>query len=35
MKEANSNYGSVLPYWDMLFRTYTKFPESQVIFGIK
>ncbi|MBC7381482.1 MAG: sterol desaturase family protein [Bacteroidia bacterium] len=32
--ETNSNYGSVFPYWDKVFKTYIKYPEKPVIFGI-
>lgn len=33
--EANSNYSSLLPYWDALFRTYTHKPDKEVAFGIE
>lgn len=32
--ETNSNYGSVFPYWDKVFRTYIKTPSKPVEFGI-
>lgn len=32
--ETNSNYSSVLPYWDMLFRSYVKRPCKEIDFGI-
>ena len=32
--ETNSNYGSVFPYWDKIFRTYIKTPSKPVEFGI-
>lgn len=32
--EANSNYSSVFPYWDIIFKTYTKNPKKRVDFGI-
>lgn len=32
-QEANSNYSSILPYWDIIFKTYTKFPKKTVEFG--
>ncbi|MEJ7679894.1 MAG: hypothetical protein WKG06_18955 [Segetibacter sp.] len=33
-KEMNSNYGSVFPYWDSLFRSYTSKPAKEIEFGI-
>jgi sterol desaturase/sphingolipid hydroxylase (fatty acid hydroxylase superfamily) len=33
-KETDSNYGSVLPYWDRLFKSYIKKPEKPVEFGV-
>ena len=32
--ETNSNYSSVLPYWDKLFRSYVKKPSKPIEFGI-
>lgn len=32
--ETNSNYSSVLPYWDRLFRSYVKRPSKEIEFGI-
>ena len=32
--ETNSNYSSVLPYWDKLFRSYVKQPSKEIEFGI-
>ena len=32
--ETNSNYSSVLPYWDKLFRSYVKQPAKDIEFGI-
>ncbi len=32
--ETNSNYSSVLPYWDKLFRSYVKKPSKEIEFGI-
>ena len=32
--ETNSNYSSVLPYWDMLFRSYVKKPSKEIEFGV-
>ena len=32
--ETNSNYSSVLPYWDKLFRSYVKQPSKPIEFGI-
>ncbi len=32
--ETNSNYSSVLPYWDKLFRSYIKRSQKEIEFGI-
>jgi len=32
--ETNSNYSSVLPYWDKLFRSYVKKPSKEIEFGV-
>lgn len=32
--ETNSNYSSVLPYWDKLFRSYVKTPCKPIEFGV-
>ncbi len=32
--ETNSNYSSLLPYWDKLFRSYVKRPSKEIKFGI-
>ena len=32
--ETNSNYSSVLPYWDKLFRSYVKQPAKEIEFGV-
>lgn len=32
--ETNSNYSSVLPYWDRIFRSYKKRPLEEIKFGI-
>lgn len=32
--ETDSNYGSVFPYWDALFRSYIHKPQQEVTFGI-
>ena len=32
--ETNSNYSSVLPYWDKLFKSYVKQPSKEIEFGI-
>ncbi len=32
--ETNSNYSSVLPYWDRLFRSYVKKPSKEIVFGV-
>ncbi len=32
--ETDSNYGSVFPFWDKLFQSYTKFPAGPIEFGI-
>ena len=37
MKEGNSNFGNVFPWWDMLFKTYAHKDEenlNQLEFGI-
>jgi sterol desaturase/sphingolipid hydroxylase (fatty acid hydroxylase superfamily) len=34
-KETDSNYGSVFPVWDRLFKSYTKKPLAPVDFGIE
>ena len=34
VKECNSNYSSVLPVWDKLFKSYTANEKKPVIFGI-
>jgi sterol desaturase/sphingolipid hydroxylase (fatty acid hydroxylase superfamily) len=33
-EETNSNYSSVFPYWDKIFRSYRRLPEKEVVFGI-
>ena len=33
-QEMNSNYGSIFPYWDGLFRSYTPKPSREIEFGI-
>ena len=33
-EEMNSNYGSVFPYWDWLFKSYTSKPAKEIEFGI-
>ncbi len=33
-READSNYSSVFPYWDMIFKTYNKLPASTIEFGL-
>lgn len=33
-EEANSNYSSINPYWDIIFKTYTKNPKKKVDFGL-
>jgi sterol desaturase/sphingolipid hydroxylase (fatty acid hydroxylase superfamily) len=33
-KETDSNYGSVFPFWDQLFKSYTKKASAPVDFGI-
>lgn len=33
-EEMNSNYGSVFPYWDGLFKSYTSKPAKEIKFGI-
>jgi len=32
--ETNSNYSSVLTYWDRLFRSYVKKPSKEIVFGV-
>lgn len=32
--ETNSNYGSIFPYWDRLFRSYVSKPAKEIEFGI-
>jgi len=32
--ETDSNYGSVFPFWDKLFHSYTKFPAGPIEFGL-
>ena len=32
--ETNSNYSSILPYWDRLFRSYVKGPSKEIEFGV-
>lgn len=32
--ETNSNYGSVFPFWDLIFRSYCKKSKKAVIFGL-
>jgi sterol desaturase/sphingolipid hydroxylase (fatty acid hydroxylase superfamily) len=32
--ETDSNYGSVFPFWDMLFRSYRKKPIGAIKFGV-
>ena len=32
--ETNSNYSSIFPFWDKLFKTYIKAPQKPVEFGI-
>jgi len=32
--ETNSNYSSVLPYWDKLFKSYRNDPAKEITFGI-
>jgi sterol desaturase/sphingolipid hydroxylase (fatty acid hydroxylase superfamily) len=34
-KETDSNYGSVFPFWDRLFKSYTKKPSAPVNFGVE
>ncbi len=34
-RETDSNYSSVFPYWDKIFKTYNKLPEGSIIFGIE
>jgi sterol desaturase/sphingolipid hydroxylase (fatty acid hydroxylase superfamily) len=34
-QETDSNYGSVFPFWDRLFKSYTKKPSEPVNFGIE
>jgi sterol desaturase/sphingolipid hydroxylase (fatty acid hydroxylase superfamily) len=33
--ETNSNYGSVFPYWDNLFRSYKSKPTKEIEFGVE
>lgn len=33
--ETNSNYGSVFPYWDSLFRSYKPKPAKEIDFGVE
>jgi sterol desaturase/sphingolipid hydroxylase (fatty acid hydroxylase superfamily) len=33
--ETNSNYGSVFPYWDRLFHSYTPKPSGEIEFGVE
>lgn len=33
-EETNSNYSSVFPYWDKIFRSYRRLPEKEVVFGV-
>ncbi len=32
--ETNSNYGSIFPYWDSLFRSYKSKPVKEIEFGV-
>lgn len=32
--ETNSNYGSVFPFWDRIFKSYTKKPLGKIKFGL-
>ena len=32
--ETDSNYSSIFPYWDKLFKTYNKLPQQPIEFGI-
>ena len=32
--ETDSNYGSVFPFWDMLFRSYRKTSKAVIVFGL-
>jgi sterol desaturase/sphingolipid hydroxylase (fatty acid hydroxylase superfamily) len=32
--ETNSNYSSISPYWDKLFKTYIKHPSKEIEFGV-
>lgn len=34
IEETNSNYSSVLPYWDKIFGSYRRDPAKEVVFGI-
>ena len=34
LSEAHTNFGSVLPYWDMVFGSYTSLPAENLQFGI-
>lgn len=33
--ETNSNYGSIFPYWDNLFRSYKAKPAKEIDFGVE
>ena len=33
--ETNSNYSSILSYWDKLFKSYIKQPAKEIEFGVK
>jgi sterol desaturase/sphingolipid hydroxylase (fatty acid hydroxylase superfamily) len=32
--ETDSNYGSVFPFWDMIFRSYRKKSKAAIVFGL-
>lgn len=34
VRETNSNYSSVFPYWDKLFRSYRSVPEKDITYGV-
>jgi len=34
VRETNSNYGSVFPYWDRLFGSYIRSPKKEIEFGV-
>ncbi|WP_462265634.1 sterol desaturase family protein [Mucilaginibacter sp.] len=34
ISETNSNYGSIFPFWDRFFKSYTKAPSSEIKFGL-